>query len=102
MRMRKITMCVAFVALLGVAACDVTTEPKSTVTEANVFNDTQSYEAFLAKLYAGLTVTGQQGPHGPMVPLVSWAEFVDHMRRRTGLGRPHDLHHIPFCIRNLY
>jgi len=57
-------MCVAFVALLGVAACDVTTEPKSTVTEANVFNDTQSYEAFLAKLYAGLTVTGQQGPHG--------------------------------------
>ena len=49
---------------LGVAACDVTTEPKSTVTEANVFNDTQSYEAFLAKLYAGLTVTGQQGPHG--------------------------------------
>ena len=64
MRIRKITMCVAFVALLGVAACDVTTEPKSTVTEANVFNDTQSYEAFLAKLYAGLTVTGQQGPHG--------------------------------------
>jgi len=64
MRIKKITMCVAFVALLGVAACDVTTEPKSTVTEANVFNDTQSYEAFLAKLYAGLTVTGQQGPHG--------------------------------------
>ena len=64
MRIRKITMCVAFVALLGVAACDVTTEPKSTVTEANVFNDTQSYEAFLAKLYAGLTVTGQQGPNG--------------------------------------
>ena len=49
---------------LAVAACDVTTEPKSTVTEANVFNDTQSYEAFLAKLYAGLTVTGQQGPNG--------------------------------------
>mgnify|MGYP001550090544 FL=1 len=64
MRIRQITMCVAFVALLGVAACDVTTEPKSTVTEANVFNDTQSYEAFLAKLYAGLTVTGQQGPNG--------------------------------------
>jgi len=64
MRIRKITMCVAFVALLGVAACDVTTEPKSTVTEANVFNDTQSYEAFLAKLYAGLSVTGQQGPNG--------------------------------------
>jgi hypothetical protein len=58
------TLCVAFVVLLGVAACDVTTEPKSTVAETNVFNDTQSYEAYLAKLYAGLTVTGQQGPHG--------------------------------------
>jgi hypothetical protein len=58
------TLCVAFVVLLAVAACDVTTEPKSTVTETNVFNDTQSYEAYLAKLYAGLTVTGQEGPHG--------------------------------------
>jgi hypothetical protein len=65
MRIQRImTLCVAFVVLLAVAACDVTTEPKSTVTETNVFNDTQSYEAYLAKLYAGLTVTGQEGPHG--------------------------------------
>jgi hypothetical protein len=57
-------MCVAFVGLVAVNACDVTTEPLSTVTEANVFEDTGSYEAFLAKLYAGLSVTGQQGPSG--------------------------------------
>ena len=62
--MKTMTLFVASAMLIGVTACDVTTEPKSTVTEANVFNDTQSYEAFLAKLYAGLTVTGQQGPHG--------------------------------------
>ena len=62
--MKTMTLFVASALLIGVTACDVTTEPKSTVTEANVFNDTQSYEAFLAKLYAGLSVTGQQGPHG--------------------------------------
>ena len=62
--MKTMTLFVASALLIGVTACDVTTEPKSTVTEANVFNDTQSYEAFLAKLYAGLSVTGQQGPNG--------------------------------------
>jgi DNA-dependent RNA polymerase auxiliary subunit epsilon len=51
--------------LVGVAGCtDITTEPKSTVTGANIFNDPSSYKAFLAKLYGGLQVTGQQGPAG--------------------------------------
>lgn len=51
--------------MLAVPGCtDVVTEPKSTVTGANVFNDPASYRAFLAKLYAGLAVTGQQGPAG--------------------------------------
>lgn len=65
MNIRKImTMCVAFVGLVAVNACDVTTEPLSDVTETNVFEDTGSYEAFLAKLYAGLSITGQVGPDG--------------------------------------
>lgn len=52
-------------ALLGATACtDVTTEPQSTVSAANIFNDPGSYRAFLAKLYGGLAVTGQQGPAG--------------------------------------
>src|SRR5678815_2344355 len=57
---------VSVAALLVVAfgCTDVTTEPKSTVTGANVFNDPSSYRAFLAKIYAGLAVTGQQGPAG--------------------------------------
>lgn len=51
--------------LVGAAGCtDITTEPRSTVTGANIFNDPSSYRAFLAKLYGGLQVTGQQGPAG--------------------------------------
>src|SRR2546430_3514000 len=55
------------VALLGVAgnACtDPTVAPKSTVSSETVFNDPNSYRAFLAKIYGGLIVTGQRGPDG--------------------------------------
>jgi hypothetical protein len=50
--------------LLGasVACGDLTVEPKSSITSANIFKDPASYKAFLAKLYAGLVVTGQNGP----------------------------------------
>ena len=51
--------------LIGGAGCTNTVvEPKSTITSANIFNDPNSYQAFLAKLYAGLAVSGQQGPAG--------------------------------------
>src|SRR5690242_1226389 len=51
--------------VVGTAGCtDVTVEPKSTISETNLFNDPNSYEAFLAKIYAGLAVSGQQGPAG--------------------------------------
>lgn len=62
----KVIRALAVAALaVGVFACtDVTTEPKSTVTGANVFNDPSSYRAFLAKIYAGLSTTGQQGGAG--------------------------------------
>ena len=51
-------------ALLAVmTACgDLTVQPKSSITTGNVFSDPASYRAFLAKLYAGLVVTGQNGP----------------------------------------
>ncbi len=57
----------AVAALLGLAAAactDPTVAPKSTVTTANIFTDKNSYEQFLARIYAGLIVTGQQGPAG--------------------------------------
>src|SRR6267143_5266974 len=52
-------------ALLGVAGCtDLTVEPKSSVTEANIFSDPNSYRAFLARIYAGLALSGQAGGAG--------------------------------------
>jgi len=55
----------ALASMLGTSGCtDVLVEPKSTVTGANIFADPGAYRAFLAKLYAGLAVSGQQGPSG--------------------------------------
>lgn len=53
-----------FLSVAAVACTDTVVEPKSTITEANIFNDEGSYRAFLAKVYTGLAVSGQQGPHG--------------------------------------
>jgi hypothetical protein len=51
--------------ILGAIGCTDTKElPTSTITDTNYFNDPSSYRAFLAKIYAGLAVSGQQGPSG--------------------------------------
>lgn len=55
----------AAVVLAAMVGCtDLGVEPKSTVTGANIFNDPSSYRAFIARIYAGLQVTGQEGPAG--------------------------------------
>jgi starch-binding outer membrane protein, SusD/RagB family len=60
--MRHVTL-VALIALA--AACtDLTVEPKTTETEATVFESPAAYRAFIARVYAGLAVTGQQGAAG--------------------------------------
>jgi starch-binding outer membrane protein, SusD/RagB family len=60
-----ISLTATAVLFLGAAACtDLTTNPTSTVSSENIFNDAESYRAFTAKLYAGLAVSGQQGPAG--------------------------------------
>jgi len=66
MNTRTCTLAVAAGLLfLAVAGCtDTTVEPKSTITDANVFNDPGSYRAFLARVYTGLAVSGQQGAAG--------------------------------------
>jgi starch-binding outer membrane protein, SusD/RagB family len=65
MRNQRISLLfMASALLVGLTGCDVTTEPKSTVTDATIFTDRSSYKAFLAKLYAGLSLTGQRGPDG--------------------------------------
>ncbi len=66
MRTQSIRKYVAAGALLfaPLGCGDITVEPKSTITDATIFNDPASYRSFLAKLYAGLAVTGQSGPDG--------------------------------------
>jgi len=61
---RSTLVTVAFLSL-GAAGCTDTTElPTSTITDNNYFNDPSAYRALLAKVYAGLAVSGQQGPAG--------------------------------------
>ncbi|MFN2396513.1 MAG: RagB/SusD family nutrient uptake outer membrane protein, partial [Bacteroidales bacterium] len=45
---------------------DLDTRPldDNEITAADVFDDPAAYREFLAKLYAGLAVSGQQGPAG--------------------------------------
>jgi starch-binding outer membrane protein, SusD/RagB family len=63
--MSRLTLGLAAAALLLAAACtDPTVAPKSSVTGANFFNDPNSYQVFLAKIYAGLALSGQAGPSG--------------------------------------
>jgi hypothetical protein len=67
MRLRApkgLALATAFLALAAGGCTDTTVEPTSTVTESNVFNDVSSYRAFIAKVYAGLAVSGQQGAAG--------------------------------------
>jgi hypothetical protein len=54
----------AVVCMVAAGCTDTTVEPKSAVTDANVFSDPGAYKAFIAKVYGGLAVTGQQGPAG--------------------------------------
>jgi starch-binding outer membrane protein, SusD/RagB family len=61
----RVALGLAAALLVGAAACtDPTVAPKSSVTGANFFNDPNSYRAFLAKIYGGLALSGQQGPAG--------------------------------------
>lgn len=63
---RKFHHMLAAVALLlpGTACTDLTLEPKSDPTDVNVFNDPSAYRAFIARVYSGLAVSGQQGAAG--------------------------------------
>ncbi len=64
-RARKAPVLAAALLFLAAAGCtDTTVQPKSTVSDANIFSDPNSYQEFLAKIYGGLALSGQQGPSG--------------------------------------
>ena len=53
------------IAVFGLSACDQAgVEPKGLATAENIFQEEGSYQSYLAKLYAGLNVTGQTGATG--------------------------------------
>ena len=65
MSLRTFTARAGALLLMAVAGCtDLTVEPKSTVTETNVFTNVSSYKAFIARVYSGLAISGQQGAAG--------------------------------------
>jgi hypothetical protein len=52
-------------AVVSLAACDqVGVEPTGQAAADNIFLEDGAYRSYLAKLYAGLNVTGQSGPFG--------------------------------------
>lgn len=62
---RSTWMSAAALLCVAVLGCtDLTLEPKSTPTDANVFTDPGAYQAFIARVYTGLAVSGQQGAAG--------------------------------------
>lgn len=61
------TIFFAFIMLLFVQSCesDLDLQPEDNRLTADVaFSDPTAYKAFLAKIYAGISVSGQQGPAG--------------------------------------
>jgi len=61
---RSLSVAAALLFLAAAGCTDPTVAPQSTITEANVFTDANSYKSFLARVYAGLAVSGQQGAAG--------------------------------------
>lgn len=62
----SVVLVIVFSITLTSCLKDLNTIPldKDVITSATVFDDPASYEQFLAKVYAGLAVSGQQGPAG--------------------------------------
>lgn len=61
---RALSVAATLLVLAAVGCTDPTVAPKSTVTDANIWTVQTSYAQFMAKLYGGLILTGQQGPAG--------------------------------------
>lgn len=58
------TTVLAFFVLLSSCTKDLDLEPKFGMSSAQVYNDPANYINVLAKLYAGLTLSGNEGPAG--------------------------------------
>ena len=61
---RALSVAATLLVLAAVGCTDPTVAPKSTVSDAQIWTVQTSYAQFMAKLYGGLILTGQQGPAG--------------------------------------
>ena len=63
--MKKIINIGLIAVLAMMSACtDLDVQPRNDLTPDVFFSDDAAYERFLTRIYAGLAVTGQQGPAG--------------------------------------
>lgn len=63
--MKNIYSVLLITVIASIYGCtDLEILPESSATSEVIFEDATSYESFLAKLYAGFAVTGQDGPSG--------------------------------------
>lgn len=89
-KMKKITYLGLLMMSLFVVSCinDLDTEPidEDVLTPNNVFSSDSAYTQLLAKCYAGLTVTGQQGPSGDRDILVG-DEGESHFLRQVWMAQ---------------
>jgi len=84
LNVRKALGVATSILVLGAAACtDPTVAPKSTIPGATFFSDPNSYKEFLAKVYAGLAIGGQQGGDGATDIQGIDGGFSQYMRPRT-------------------
>ncbi len=64
MNFRKITITLAFAALLVACTKDLDRNPKYGLTTDGLYKDEAGYRSSLAKIYGGLALTGNVGPDG--------------------------------------
>ena len=63
--MKRINYIALTLGLLVINACTkLDLQPLSTTTPSVLFQDESSYRSFIARVYSGIAVTGQQGPAG--------------------------------------
>lgn len=82
-RLPRALLMLVFAALITLLpACDnAGVDPKSSATAELVFQNEDAYRQYLAKLYAGLNVTGQEGPFGDVdIFVIADEGFSQYMR----------------------
>ncbi|MEP1033833.1 RagB/SusD family nutrient uptake outer membrane protein [Ekhidna sp.] len=77
--MKKILSILVIVALAG--CTDLELEPKNGLVESVAFTNFDGYQSYIAKLYASLTLTGQQGAAGqPDLTIINDEGFSSYLR----------------------